>query len=72
MQAEAGGWEGYPGVGGWETVVGYQIVGGGDGSKGVAVKSENEGRLGLGHNQGKGEGVKRKVANVYRCRTIEK
>ena len=29
---------GYPGAGGWETVVGYQIVGGGDGSKGVAVK----------------------------------
>ena len=29
---------GYPGAGWWETVVGCQIVGGGDGSKGVAVK----------------------------------
>ena len=29
---------GYPGAEGWETAVGYQMVGGGDGSKGVAVK----------------------------------
>ena len=38
-QAEAGGWDGLSG--GWEVgnnVVGYQIVGDGDGSKGIAIK----------------------------------
>ena len=29
---------GYPGAGGWETVVGYQMVGDGNGSKGIVIK----------------------------------
>jgi hypothetical protein len=62
---------GYPGAGGWETVVEYQIVGDGDGSKGIAIKSKNEDReAGVATQLVEGEGVKRKVGNVYGCKTM--
>jgi hypothetical protein len=48
-------------------------VGDGDGSKGIAIKSKNEDReAGVVTQLGEGEGVKRKVANVYRCKTMGK
>jgi hypothetical protein len=48
-------------------------VGDGDGSKGIAIKSKNEDReAGVVTQLGEGEGVKRKVANVYGCRTMGK
>jgi hypothetical protein len=48
-------------------------VGDGDGSKGIAVKSKNKDREpGVGTQLGEREGVKRKVTNVYRCKTIGK
>jgi hypothetical protein len=48
-------------------------VGDGDGSKGIAIKSKNEDReAGVVAQLGEGEGVKRKVANVYGCKTMGK
>jgi len=48
-------------------------VGDGDGSKGIAIKSENEDReAGVGTQLGEREGVKWKVENLYRCKTMGK
>jgi hypothetical protein len=70
------------GLGGGENVVGYQIVGDGGSSKGIAIKRKKKERkkkskkgnreAGVGTHLGGREGVKREVVNLYRCRTMGK